>query len=88
MKELTAPYEKFAYPYDRMMANVNYIRWASYIEDLFRHYKSEPREDFRGCLRYGSIDNPDGGTGLRDVWLRPRRRNANGRASKGRGSVS
>ena len=44
MKEWTDPYEKFAYPYDRMMANVNYVRWATYIQALFRHYKSEPRK--------------------------------------------
>jgi ubiquinone/menaquinone biosynthesis C-methylase UbiE len=43
MSEFTVPYEKFAYAYDRMMSNVNYVRWADYIEALFAHYKSRPR---------------------------------------------
>jgi ubiquinone/menaquinone biosynthesis C-methylase UbiE len=44
MSELTEPYEKFAYPYDRMMSNVDYVRWANYIEELFTHYKYRPRK--------------------------------------------
>ena len=72
MKELIDPYEKFAYPYDRMMANVNYVRWANYIEDLFKHYKSEPQKNFRGCLRYRGVNSADGGAGLRNVRLRSR----------------
>ena len=38
---LTPPYEKFAYAYDRMMKNVNYLRWADYIESLFGKYDCE-----------------------------------------------
>ena len=55
MKELTDPYEKFAYPYDRMMANVNYVRWAKYIEDLFKQYKSEPRKILEVACGTGSL---------------------------------
>ena len=55
MKELTDPYEKFAYPYDRMMANVNYVRWATYIEDLFKHYKSEPRKILEVACGTGAL---------------------------------
>ena len=40
---LTPPYEKFAYAYDRMMKNVNYLRWADYIESLFGKYDCEPK---------------------------------------------
>ena len=40
---LTPPYEKFAYAYDRMMRNVNYLRWADYIESLFSKYDSKPK---------------------------------------------
>ena len=40
---LTPPYEKFAYAYDRMMRNVNYLRWCDYIESLFKMYDCKPR---------------------------------------------
>ena len=38
----TLPYEKFSHVYDRMMKNVNYIRWSNYIESLFDKYDSKP----------------------------------------------
>ncbi len=41
---LTPPYEKFAYAYDRMMKNVNYIRWCDYIESIFHLYGLEPKK--------------------------------------------
>jgi ubiquinone/menaquinone biosynthesis C-methylase UbiE len=41
---METPYEKFAYTYDRMMSNVDYGRWADYIESIFRHYKCRPRK--------------------------------------------
>lgn len=41
---LTPPYEKFAYAYDRMMKNVNYLRWTDYIESLFGKYGCEPKK--------------------------------------------
>lgn len=41
---LTPPYEKFAYAYDQMMTNVNYARWAHYIESLLDKYDCKPRQ--------------------------------------------
>ncbi len=41
--QLTPPYEKFAYAYDRMMRNVNYPRWARYTEALFDKHDCKPR---------------------------------------------
>ncbi|HZJ58574.1 MAG TPA: class I SAM-dependent methyltransferase [Clostridia bacterium] len=35
-------YGDFAYIYDKMMYDVDYIKWADYIEDLFRHYGIRP----------------------------------------------
>ena len=55
MKELTEPYEKFAYSYDRMMSNVDYVRWANYIEELFRHYKSRPRKILEVACGTGAL---------------------------------
>lgn len=42
--QITPPYEKFSYSYDRMMKNVNYPRWTQYIESLFKKYGSYPRK--------------------------------------------
>ena len=44
MAEIIIPYEKFAHAYDQMMANVDYVRWANYIESLLRNYKCYPRK--------------------------------------------
>jgi len=55
MVELTGPYEKFAYVYDRMMANVDYVRWANYIEDLFKHYKCRPRQVLEVACGTGAL---------------------------------
>lgn len=37
------PYTRFAYAYDRMMENVDYDRWARYVEDLFEYYGPIPK---------------------------------------------
>jgi ubiquinone/menaquinone biosynthesis C-methylase UbiE len=37
------PYTRFAYAYDEMMRNVDYDRWARYIEDLFEYYGPIPK---------------------------------------------
>ena len=42
--QITPPYEKFSYAYDRMMKNVNYPRWMQYIESIFEKYGSKPRK--------------------------------------------
>ncbi len=44
MPELSNPYEKFAYAYDRMMSNVDYLRWANYLDEIFRQYKILPKK--------------------------------------------
>ncbi|MDE0301243.1 MAG: class I SAM-dependent methyltransferase [Candidatus Poribacteria bacterium] len=44
MPELTHPYEKFAYAYDQMMTNVDYVRWANYIDAIFRKCAFLPRK--------------------------------------------
>ena len=37
-------YGEFAYIYDKMMMeDVDYIRWADYIEDIFCHYDIMPK---------------------------------------------
>ena len=43
MIEMANPYEKFAQAYDQMMANVDYVRWANYIDAIFRQCKFLPR---------------------------------------------
>ena len=37
------PYTRFAYAYDKMMENVDYDRWARYVEDLFEYYGPIPK---------------------------------------------
>jgi ubiquinone/menaquinone biosynthesis C-methylase UbiE len=44
MSELANPYEKFAYAYDQMMANVDYVRWTNYIDAIFRQCECLPRK--------------------------------------------
>jgi len=42
MVELAPSYERFAYAYDRIMYNVDYHRWADYIQKIFRHHSESP----------------------------------------------
>lgn len=46
IKEITkrAMYEDFAFVYDRMMGDVDYLAWANYIENLFSNYNIKPRD--------------------------------------------
>lgn len=44
MSDLANPYEKFAYAYDQMMSNVDYVRWANYIDAIFRQCGFLPRK--------------------------------------------
>ena len=37
-------YEDFAYVYDKMMGDVDYIKWADFIEKLFLHYGIRPND--------------------------------------------
>jgi len=43
MAPFTLPYAKFAEAYDKMMANVDYVRWANYIDKLFAFYNFHPK---------------------------------------------
>ena len=43
MTTLVLPYTKFAAAYDKMMENVDYARWANYIDRLFALYNFRPR---------------------------------------------
>jgi ubiquinone/menaquinone biosynthesis C-methylase UbiE len=38
-----SPYTRFAAAYDKMMQNVDYVRWANYIDSLFTFYNFHPR---------------------------------------------
>ena len=37
-------YENFAYIYDKMMGDVNYMKWTDYVEKLFSHYDITPND--------------------------------------------
>ena len=43
MPDVALPYTKFAAAYDKMMENVNYARWADYIDKLFSRYNFHPK---------------------------------------------
>ena len=88
MKELTAPYEKFAYPYDRMMANVNYVRWATYIEDLFKQYKAVPRKILEVACGTGALTVLMEERGYEMCGLDRARGDARCCAAKGRGALA
>ncbi|MBD3184393.1 methyltransferase domain-containing protein [Candidatus Poribacteria bacterium] len=43
MSDMAHPYTKFAAAYDQMMENVDYDRWADYIDRLFSFYNHHPK---------------------------------------------
>jgi len=43
MSSFVLPYSGFAAAYDRMMQNVDYVRWAEYIDSLFALYNFHPK---------------------------------------------
>ena len=43
MTGLAPAYERFAYAYDRIMYNVDYQRWADYIQSIFNQQGESPR---------------------------------------------
>ena len=43
MASFVLPYSGFAAAYDRMMQNVDYVRWAEYIHSLFGLYNFHPK---------------------------------------------
>ncbi|MGB9595141.1 MAG: class I SAM-dependent DNA methyltransferase [Candidatus Poribacteria bacterium] len=56
MSDFVDPYTKFAYAYDVMMENVDYVRWAEYIDDLFALYNYRPKRVLNIACGTGSID--------------------------------
>lgn len=55
MGEYSAPYTKFAVAYDEMMDNVDYVRWANYMHNLFVHYRCQPSKVLELACGTGSI---------------------------------
>lgn len=43
MADFVAPYTSFAAAYDKMMENVDYVKWANYIDRLFSYYNYHPK---------------------------------------------
>ena len=43
MTGLAPAYERFAYAYDRIMYNVDYQRWADYVQSIFNQQGESPR---------------------------------------------
>ena len=43
MADFVLPYSRFAAAYDKMMQNVNYVRWADYVDRLFAFYDFRPK---------------------------------------------
>ena len=56
MADFTPPYTRFAAAYDEMMENVDYVRWADYIDRLFALYNYRPKRVLNIACGTGSID--------------------------------
>ncbi len=56
--EFADPYTRFAAAYDKIMENVDYIRWTNYMVDLFAHYDSYPRKVLDLACGTGAITVP------------------------------
>lgn len=55
MEDYSAPYTKFAAAYDKIMDNVDYIRWANYMLSLFMHYRLEPQRILELACGTGNV---------------------------------
>ena len=55
MEKYSAPYTKFAAAYDRIMDNVDYVRWANYMRSLFMHYRCKPRKILELACGTGAV---------------------------------
>lgn len=49
------PYEKLAEVYDYLMRHVDYIEWADYVEDVFRHFGQTPERIFEVACGTGTL---------------------------------
>ena len=56
MMEFTPKYTRFAAAYDEMMENVDYVRWANYIDKLFDLYNYSPKSLLNIACGTGAID--------------------------------
>lgn len=56
MMEFTPKYTRFAVAYDEMMENVDYVRWANYIDKLFDLYNYHPKRLLNIACGTGSVD--------------------------------
>lgn len=50
-------YQAFAYVYDQLMSDVDYEKWANYIEEIFIHHKKEPKYIAELACGTGNITN-------------------------------
>jgi ubiquinone/menaquinone biosynthesis C-methylase UbiE len=56
MLDFTPQYTRFAAAYDEMMENVDYVRWADYIDRLFDLYNYRPKRLLNIACGTGSVD--------------------------------
>lgn len=55
MEKYSAPYTKFAAAYDKIMHNVDYVKWVNYIRSLFMHYRCEPHRILELACGTGTV---------------------------------
>jgi len=55
LERFSEPYTKFAFAYDKMMENVDYVRWANYMRRLFIHYNVQPRKILELACGTGNV---------------------------------
>jgi 2-polyprenyl-3-methyl-5-hydroxy-6-metoxy-1,4-benzoquinol methylase len=51
-------YNQFAYVYDVLMKDVNYLKWVDYIERIFKHFAVKPRQVIDLACGTGNIAIP------------------------------
>lgn len=56
--EYASPYSRFAAAYDKIMENVDYVRWTNYMEDLFEYYDHHPKRILDLACGTGSVTVP------------------------------
>ncbi len=49
------PYEQLAEVYDYLMRHVDYVEWADYVEDVFRHFDHSPQRIFEVACGTGTL---------------------------------
>jgi len=56
MEPYVPPYASFAEVYDEMMQNVDYVRWADYVDKLFAFYNYHPKRILDIACGTGTTD--------------------------------